>query len=236
MTTHHGGRYLDSPDLPLSAAGPPDYYVIHAWANPFSLLVDALSAYLHTNPGLQQPGEVRLWLDLFALSAHEAHPPSPLSGEDLEAAVAGALTDPISASKAVLLVLDPASTPLRRLWCLFELDAAVHLKGPDGLLILTTRGASGVKGPDGLEVLTAGGASGMLDVGRLGHEVDAEAAGCSQASERAYLQALIDQQHGGSAALSSRLRLFFMLQPLDYRAELQTAQVRGRGGTCKYVL
>ncbi len=58
-----GCRYVDSGLVPAHAAGPPTFFVVHRWADRFSLLVEALQAFLEG----EEPAEVFVWLDLFAV-------------------------------------------------------------------------------------------------------------------------------------------------------------------------
>lgn len=70
----------------------------------------------------------RVWVDIFAVSQH----PSSDQVDDLSN-----LKTAINQSQATLVCLDRAGTPLTRVWCLYEFDNTIALKGTDALVLLT---------------------------------------------------------------------------------------------------
>ena len=51
--------------IPAADVGDPMYFVSHAWANPFSMLVDVVSGFLQ-----HADDSTRVWLDFVAVNEH----------------------------------------------------------------------------------------------------------------------------------------------------------------------
>ncbi|EFJ49075.1 hypothetical protein VOLCADRAFT_104512 [Volvox carteri f. nagariensis] len=103
--------------------GPPDYFISHAWSMPFLQLLDCF--FNHLQGALDS---TRVWLDIFAVNQH----PGAEQKDDLEN-----LRTAIALSQATLVCLDARGTPLERVWCLYEFDNTLALKGADALVLLT---------------------------------------------------------------------------------------------------
>lgn len=104
--------------LPPAATAPAAAFVSHAWARPFAELVDNLTAHF-ADCGGDAADDPAVWLDVFAVNQHAG----PAQSADLAA------FDAVIRSTGVLLVsLDQAGTPFRRVWCLYELLCALQLE------------------------------------------------------------------------------------------------------------
>ncbi|GFR41763.1 hypothetical protein Agub_g2519 [Astrephomene gubernaculifera] len=115
-----------------SWTGPPDFYVIHAWAGNFAALVAALQE--HCASVNKSPATVRVWLDCMAVNHH------PGSRDKKELAVCRHM---LASGRRALLVMDAGAECLTRLWCLYEvwLVACVVPGASPGKLQLLNAGA-----------------------------------------------------------------------------------------------
>jgi WD40 repeat protein len=102
------------------AVSRPTAFASHAFNNPFSLLVAALSGHFADAVA----SEVFVWVDVFAINQHDP-------GADLHGGRALARTIELAAQ--TLVVLDRTAFPLTRLWCLYEMGSTPPAK----LLFLT---------------------------------------------------------------------------------------------------
>ncbi|GIM04470.1 hypothetical protein Vretimale_9041, partial [Volvox reticuliferus] len=90
--------------------GPPDYYVIHSWSGNFAALVSALREYCAIIN--KTPSSTYVWLDLVAANHH----PGRKDKKELSHC-----KQIMATARKALLVLDPMSNSLTRLWCLYEI-------------------------------------------------------------------------------------------------------------------
>jgi hypothetical protein len=121
-TAARGARSFAS--LVPGAVSRPTAFASHAFGNPFSLLVAALSA--HFSDAISS--EVYVWVDVFAINQHDP-------GADLHGGRALARTIELAAE--TLVVLDRGALPLARLWCLYEMGST-----PPAKLLFLTHGFS----------------------------------------------------------------------------------------------
>ncbi|GLC68369.1 hypothetical protein PLESTF_000683700 [Pleodorina starrii] len=201
LTREDQCRLVDVPGLvPLEDVGEPDYFISHAWGNPFSHLVqcvcDHLSGALDTT---------RVWIDIAAVNQH----PTEQQQDDL-----ANLRNAIYKSKATLMCLDVTGAPLKRVWCLYECDNTITIHGPDRLVLLTPNFS-------------------VKDMASVFTSINVTDAGAYKQSDKDKILEDIISHHGSTTAFDNKLKLLFLLEPLDMQADLESL-LEGTGGAQEY--
>jgi len=138
------------------------------------------------------PGQVFLWLDIFAVNQH----PGAEQADDLRNLKAA-----IQIASGTLVILDKEGGPLRRVWCLYEFWNTLK-----------------VKGPEGLHMLTGGGFSPKDMLGVLGNINVSEAdATVASDKERILMDINLDV---GITKFNAILKMLFLFNPLDYSSDI----------------
>ncbi|KAG2494089.1 hypothetical protein HYH03_007729 [Edaphochlamys debaryana] len=150
-TLTHECRLADL--LPRDALRPGEYFVSHAWLLPYEFTLDQIEAFARSE-GLAD--DASFWLDIIAVNQH------PGSRQDADI---HAFARAVNAAGSTLLVLDEAGTPLKRVWCVYE-------------IWVTLLGAAASK----LRVLHPSISPDRLR--ELFHSIDVEAAQASNAADR----------------------------------------------------
>jgi hypothetical protein len=101
----------DFASLVPGAIGTPVAFASHAFLNPFSLLVAALTAHFAD----AVPEEVYVWVDTFAINQHHVDCADLHGGRTLQCT--------IKLAAQTLVVLDRGALPMTRLWCLYEIGS-----------------------------------------------------------------------------------------------------------------
>ncbi|KAG2433437.1 hypothetical protein HXX76_008494 [Chlamydomonas incerta] len=200
MTAGAACRLTDLPDLQGAGGlvgeadvGSPAYFISHAWSMSFLQLLDAV--FNHLQGALDS---TRVWLDIFAVNQH----PGVEQKDDLDN-----LRTAIRLSQATLVVLDAAGTPLERVWCLYEFDKTLALKGADALVLLTP----------GFSV---------REVASIFRAIDVDAAKATVLSDKAMILDDIRANHGSTEAFNAKLKLRFLLDPLDCKPDMMALAAR----------
>ncbi|KAG2488564.1 hypothetical protein HYH03_012883 [Edaphochlamys debaryana] len=156
--------------------GPPDYYVIHAWAGNFVALVAVLKEFCANN---NKPlAGTYVWLDVLAVNHH----PGRRDRKELTRC-----RELFARGKQALLVVDAGGEVLTRLWCLYE-------------VWLAACGAPGAA-PERLSILNAGADWDTLFDAFF--RIDLARAGVSIVEERAKLVEDMVRSTRGSASTAN---------------------------------
>lgn len=110
-----------------------DYFVSHLWGHLFERTVKALSNFadgVYEKAGRKSADDVVFWVCLFALNQHKA---TKEVGETLEDGPFNAALK--EASFEALMVLDGDANPVKRIWCLFEINQADQFGKPFRLIV-----------------------------------------------------------------------------------------------------
>uniref|UniRef100_A0A7S2QU83 NACHT domain-containing protein n=1 Tax=Chlamydomonas chlamydogama TaxID=225041 RepID=A0A7S2QU83_9CHLO len=188
-TTAYKCRFVEIPCLiPPECVAPPTFFISHKWGGQFSHLVKILREHLSG----ALPGQVFLWLDIFAVNQH----PGAEQADDLRNLKAA-----IQIASGTLVILDKEGGPLRRVWCLYEFWNTLK-----------------VKGPEGLHMLTGGGFSPKDMLGVLGNINVSEAdATVASDKERILMDINLDV---GITKFNAILKMLFLFNPLDYSSDI----------------
>ncbi|GIL66739.1 hypothetical protein Vafri_20215, partial [Volvox africanus] len=173
--------------------GPPDYFISHAWSMPFLQLLDCF--FNHLQGALDS---TRVWLDIFAVNQH----PGAEQKDDLEN-----LRTAIALSQATLVCLDARGTPLERVWCLYEFDNTLALKGADALVLLTPGFST-------------------REIASIFRSIDVDAAKATVLSDKQMILDDIRAKHGSTEAFNAKLKLRFLLDPLDAKPDMMALAAR----------
>ncbi|KAG2487965.1 hypothetical protein HYH03_013405 [Edaphochlamys debaryana] len=200
MTLRHACRLTDLPELAGQGGlmgeadvGSPAYFISHAWSMGFLHLLDCI--FNHLQGALDS---TRVWLDIFAVNQH----PGAEQKDDLDN-----LKTAIRLSQATLVMLDAAGTPLERVWCLYEFDNTITIKGADALVLLTP----------GFSV---------REIASIFRSIDVDAAKATVLSDKAMILDDIRAKHGSTTAFNAKLKLRFLLDPLDSKPDLLALAAR----------
>ncbi|GLI58954.1 hypothetical protein VaNZ11_000672 [Volvox africanus] len=201
LTREEQCRLVDVPGLvPVEDVGEPDYFISHAWGNPFAHLVQCVCD--HLSGALES---TKVWIDIAAVNQH----PSDQQQDDL-----ANLRNAIYKSKATLMCLDVTGAPLKRVWCLYECDNTITIHGPDRLVLLTPNFS-------------------VKDMASVFTSINVVDAGAYKQSDKDKILEDIIDHHGSYTAFDNKLKLLFLLEPLDMQADLE-ALLEGTGGAQEY--
>ncbi|KXZ56037.1 hypothetical protein GPECTOR_2g1589 [Gonium pectorale] len=194
-------RLVDVPGLvPVEDVGEPDYFISHAWSNPFAHLVQSVCD--HLSGALDS---TKVWIDIAAVNQH----PTEQQQDDL-----ANLRNAISKSKATLMCLDVTGAPLKRVWCLYECDNTITIHGPDRLSLLTPNFS-------------------VKDMASVFKSISVVDAGAYKQSDKDKILEDIIAHHGSTTAFDNKLKLLFLLEPLDMETEMESL-LDGTGGAQEY--
>ncbi|PNW74724.1 hypothetical protein CHLRE_12g512750v5 [Chlamydomonas reinhardtii] len=201
LTKEDQCRLVDVPGLvPVGDVGEPDYFISHAWGNPFAHLVQCVCD--HLSGALDS---TKVWIDIAAVNQH----PTEQQQDDL-----ANLRNAIYKSKATLMCLDVTGAPLKRVWCLYECDNTITIHGPDRLVLLTPNFS-------------------VKDMASVFKSINVTEAGAYKQSDKDKILEDIVAHHGSATAFDNKLKLLFLLEPLDTQAELESL-LEGTGGATEY--
>ncbi|KAG2452564.1 hypothetical protein HYH02_002801 [Chlamydomonas schloesseri] len=201
LTKEDQCRLVDVPGLvPVEDVGEPDYFISHAWGNPFAHLVQCVCD--HLSGALDS---TKVWIDIAAVNQH----PNEQQQDDL-----ANLRNAIHKSKATLMCLDVTGAPLKRVWCLYECDNTITIHGPDRLVLLTPNFS-------------------VKDMASVFKSINVTEAGAYKQSDKEKILEDIVAHHGSTTAFDNKLKLLFLLEPLDTQAELESL-LEGTGGATEY--
>ena len=143
-----------------------------------------------------------MWLDIFAINQDNTG--GVFSAMD-ELNEGQTLADVIDLSRATKVVLDKDRvSPLRRLWCLYEIGST-----PMDKLELVTHQFS------------------ERDIAQHLRSIDASTALCFSSDDKRMIQAMIVKQFGTMERFTEELKLRFLLRPMSYEADLCVLRERG---------
>ncbi|KAG2494495.1 hypothetical protein HYH03_007264 [Edaphochlamys debaryana] len=201
LTMEEQCRLVDVPGLvPKEDVGEPDYFISHAWGNPFAHLVQCVCD--HLSGALDS---TKVWIDIAAVNQH----PTEQQQDDL-----ANLRNAIFKSKATLMCLDVTGAPLKRVWCLYECDNTITIHGPDRLVLLTPNFS-------------------VKDMASVFKSINVMDAGVYKQSDKDKIIEDIVAHHGSTTAFDNKLKLLFLLEPLDTQAELESL-LEGTTGAHEY--
>ena len=189
--------YAES-EAPPGTLDLPTYFISHAWGSVFVDLVDAVAAELNGAAA----ATTFVWLDIFAINQDNTG--GVFSAMD-ELNEGQTLADVINLSRATKVVLDKDRvSPLRRLWCLYEIGST-----PMDKLELVTHQFS------------------ERDIAQHLRSIDASTALCFSSDDKRMIQSMIVKQFGTMERFTEELKLRFLLRPMSYEADLCVLRERG---------
>ncbi|GLI70609.1 hypothetical protein VaNZ11_015539, partial [Volvox africanus] len=188
FTAERQSRFTDM--VPGRHVKRPDYFISHKWDSPFHYLVRSVRDYLSG----AVPGEVYVWLDIFAVNQH----PGKEQDDDL-AQLSNAITN---ASGGTLVVLDSQAGPLGRVWCLFEIWITVREKGMGSLHLLTYGFTNN-------------------DIRDCFQAIDIKTAKATNEDDRQRILKYIERSYESLEEFNEMLKLLFLLDPLDYSSDMK---------------
>ncbi|XRB15362.1 EF-hand domain-containing protein [Pseudoscourfieldia marina] len=185
--------------------GAPTYFVSHAWGNHFNDLVHSVAAHLDGAVAK----ETFIWLDIFAINQNNAM----AAMAELNVGGTGmTLRRTIEHARATVAVLDKERVvPLSRLWCLYELGSS-----PQEKLQLVTQGFD------------------EKEIAARIEDIDASTALCFSEDDRKFIHGEIEKRFGGLDKFTRHLKLRFLLNPLDYEADMKVLRQRAKSETFRF--
>ncbi|GLC35175.1 hypothetical protein PLESTB_000562600 [Pleodorina starrii] len=188
FTQAHQCRFTDL--MPMRHVKRPDYFISHKWDSSFHYMVRSVRDYLSG----AVPGEVYVWLDIFAVNQH------PGAGHDSDLAQLNRAI--VSASGGTLVVLDNQAGPLARVWCLFEIWITVREKGLGSLHLLTYGFTNN-------------------DIRDCFQAIDVNTARATNEEDRQRILKYIELSYKSLDEFNETLKLLFLLDPLDYSSDVR---------------
>ncbi|GFR45284.1 hypothetical protein Agub_g6392, partial [Astrephomene gubernaculifera] len=188
FTVGRQSRFTDL--MPTRHVKRPDYFISHKWDSPFHYLVRSVRDYLSG----AVPGEVYVWLDIFAVNQH----PGQEQQDDM-AQLKNAIT---IASGGTLVVLDHEAGPLGRVWCLFEIWLTVREKGLGSLHLLTYGFTNN-------------------DIWDCFQAIDVKTAEATNEDDRKRILKYIERSFKSLDDFNEMLKLLFLLDPLDFTSDIK---------------
>lgn len=150
--------------------------------------------------------ETFIWLDIFAINQNNAMAELNIGG------TGKTLRQTIEHARATVAVLDKERVvPLSRLWCLYELGST-----PQEKLQLVTQGFD------------------EKEIAARIEDIDASTALCFSEDDRKFIHGEIEKRFGGLDKFTRHLKLRFLLNPLDYEADMKVLRQRAKTETFRF--